>query len=55
MPRKKSLKKKKTDKAGIETIVEPGIGTLYVRGTWQRKLKELAERKEIQKHREKRR
>jgi hypothetical protein len=53
MPRKKSPKKKKTEKAGIETIVEPGVGALYVRGTWRKKLKDLAERK--QKRREKRR
>lgn len=55
MPRKKSPKKKKTDKAGIETIVEPGVGALYVRGTWRKKLKDLAERKEKRKQREQRR
>ena len=35
MPRKKSRKKKeKCKKVGIEAVVEPGVGTLYVRSTW---------------------
>ena len=45
MSRKESEKKKKPKKAGIEAIVEPGVGALYVRGTWMKKLKDLDERK----------
>lgn len=52
MPRKKSLKKKQKE-VGIEAIVEPGVGALYVRGAWMKKLKELDERKRRKKHAEK--
>jgi len=45
MSRKESEKKKKPKKVGIEAIVEPGVGALYVRGTWMKKLKDLDERK----------
>jgi hypothetical protein len=45
MTRKESEKKKKQEKVGIEAIVEPGVGALYVRGTWMKKLKDLDERK----------
>lgn len=50
MPRKKSQKKKKHEKIGIEAVVEPGVGALYVRGTWMKKLKDLGKRKRKQKH-----
>ncbi|MDH5635782.1 MAG: hypothetical protein OEY47_03855 [Candidatus Bathyarchaeota archaeon] len=45
MPRKKQRKKKQTKKVGIEAVVEPGVGALYVRGTWMKKLKEIDKRK----------
>ena len=41
--RKKS--KKKSKKIGIEAVVEPGVGALFVRGTWIKKLKDLSKRK----------
>jgi hypothetical protein len=40
LPRKKSRKKKTDKSAGISSIVEPGVGALYVRGSWMKKLKE---------------
>jgi len=42
---KKSRKKRKHKKVGVEAIVEPGVGALYVRGTWMKKLDELGKRK----------
>jgi len=49
MPRKRSRKKKeKRKKVGIEAVVEPGVGALYVRGTWMKKLNELGKRKRKQ-------
>ena len=45
MPRKKQRKKKQSEKVGIEAVVEPGVGALYVRGTWMKKLKDLDKRK----------
>jgi len=45
MPRKKQRKKKKSEKVGIEAVVEPGVGALYVRGAWMKKLKDLNKRK----------
>jgi len=30
---------------GIEAVIEPGVGALYVRGPWMRKLSELGKRK----------
>ena len=45
MPRKKGLKKKKDGKVGIGAIVEPGVGALYVRSPWMKKLKELGKKK----------
>lgn len=56
MPRKKSRKKRKRKTVGIEAVVEPGVGALYVRGTWMKKLKELGKgkRKQIKKSRGKR-
>lgn len=56
MPRKKSRKKRKRKAVGLGTIVEPGVGALYVRGAWMKKLNELGEhkRKLIKKCRRKR-
>jgi len=48
MTRKKLQKKTKHKPAGIEAVVEPGVGALYVRGTWMRKLDELGKRKRKQ-------
>lgn len=45
MPRKKSQKRKKHKKAGLGGIVEPGVGALYVRGAWMKKLKEMGKHK----------
>ena len=45
MPRKKLRKKKKRKKVGIEAIVEPGVGALYVRGAWMKKLSKLGKKK----------
>ncbi|MGD8566343.1 MAG: hypothetical protein PVF96_08355 [Candidatus Bathyarchaeota archaeon] len=50
MPRKKGLKKKKADKVGIGAIVEPGVGALYVRGSWMKKLKDLGRKKRKRPH-----
>jgi len=51
MPRKKSRKKRKRKTVGIGAIVEPGVGALYVRGAWMKKLKEIGKgkRKQIKK------
>jgi len=45
MPRKKLQKKRKHKTVGIEAVVEPGVGALYVRGAWMKKLDELGKRK----------
>jgi len=45
MSRKKSQKKRKHKTVGIEALVEPGVGALYVRGAWMKKLNELGKRK----------
>ena len=47
MSRKKS-RKKKHKAVGVEAIAEPGVGALYVRGTWIKKLDELGKRKRKQ-------
>jgi len=47
MSRKKS-RKKKHKAVGMEAIVEPGVGALYVRGAWIKKLDELGKRKRKQ-------
>ena len=49
MPRKKSRKKKKKhEPLGIEAVVEPGVGSLYVRGPWMKKLNEMGKQKRKQ-------
>jgi len=45
MSRKKSQKKRRHKAVGIGTVVEPGVGALYVRGPWMKKLDELGKRK----------
>lgn len=40
-----SRKKKKRKAVGIGAVVEPGVGVLYVRGTWMKKLKDLGKDK----------
>ena len=50
MPLKKSKKKSKHKPVGIEAVVEPGVGALYVRGTWMKKLKKLGKKKRKQEH-----
>jgi len=45
---RKKLQKKKHKKVGIEAVVEPGVGALYVRGMWMKKLNDLAKRKRKQ-------
>ena len=37
--KKSKTKKKKTKSVGIESIVEPGVGALYVRRSWMKKPK----------------
>jgi len=52
MPRRKSLKESKHRTVGIEAIVEPGVGAVYTRGAWMKKLNELGKkRKPIEKRR----
>lgn len=45
MPRKKSRKKRKRKSVGLGAIVEPGVGALYVRGAWMKKLNEMGKHK----------
>jgi len=45
MSREKIRKKRKDKTIGIEAVVEPGVGALYVRGAWMKKLNELGKRK----------
>ena len=47
MSRKRSRKKKRKT-VGVEAIVEPGVGALYVRSAWMKKLDELGKRKRKQ-------
>ena len=45
MPRRRSRKKERRKAIGIEAIVEPGVGAIYTRGTWMKKLDDLGKRK----------
>jgi len=47
MPRKKSLKESRHKTIGIEAIVEPGVGAVYTRGAWMRKLNELDKKRKL--------
>ncbi len=51
MPRRRPQKKEKRKATGIEAIVEPGVGAIYTRSTWMKKLDDLdkRERKPIKK------
>lgn len=42
---RKKLQKKRPKRLDIGVVVEPGVGALYVRGTWMKKLSELGKRK----------
>lgn len=44
MPRRKSQKKKRKA-VGIEAIIEQGVGAIYIRGRWMKKLDDLGKRK----------
>jgi len=48
MPRKKQPKTRRRKTVGIEAVVEPGVGALYVRGPWIKKLNALGKRKRRQ-------
>jgi len=41
MRRKKVKKRRKKKNRGIEVITEPGVGSLFVRSPWMKKLDEL--------------
>jgi len=45
MSRRRSRKKRKRKAAGIGAVVEPGVGAIYVRGPWMKKLDDLGKRK----------
>jgi len=47
MSRKKSLKESRHKTIGIEAIVEPGVGAVYTRGTWMRKLNDLGKKRKL--------
>lgn len=57
MPRRRPQKKEKRKATGIEAIVEPGVGAIYTRSTWMKKLDDLSkrERKPIKKKKERKR
>ncbi len=44
MPRRRVQKKERRKATGIEAIVEPGVGAIYTRGTWMKKLDDLGKR-----------
>jgi len=44
MPRRRPQKKEGRKTIGIEAIVEPGVGAIYTRGTWMKKLDDLGKR-----------
>lgn len=45
MSRKRPRRKKKRRRTGLGAVVEPGVGALYVRGVWMKKLDELGKGK----------
>jgi hypothetical protein len=53
MSRRKSRKKRKQEATGIGAIVEPGVGAIYVRGAWMKKLDDLGKRKKKSKMKQK--
>lgn len=44
MPRRRPQRKERRKATGIEAIVEPGVGAIYTRGTWMKKLDDLGKR-----------
>ena len=56
MPRRRSEKKKRCKAVGIEAIVEPGVGAIYTRGAWMKKLDDMdkGKRKQIKRSKVKR-
>jgi len=44
MPRRRPQKKERRKAIGIEAIVEPGVGAIYTRGTWMKKLNDMGKR-----------
>jgi hypothetical protein len=53
MSRRKLRKKGKRKATGIGAIVEPGVGAIYVRGAWMKKLDDLGKRKKKSKTKQK--
>ena len=56
MPRRRSEKKKRCKAVSIEAIVEPGVGAIYTRGAWMKKLDDMdkGKRKQIKRSKVKR-
>jgi len=44
MSRRRPAKKERRKAIGIEAIVEPGVGAIYTRGTWMKKLNDMGKR-----------
>ena len=53
MSRRKLRKKGKRKATGIGAVVEPGVGAIYVRGAWMKKLDDLGKRKKKSKTKQK--
>jgi hypothetical protein len=49
MSRRKPQRKRKRKTVGIEAVTEPGVGALYVRGAWMKKLNEMDKHKKPKK------
>lgn len=44
--KRRKSRKKKDKKVGIEAVVEPGYGALYIRSSWIKKLKKMGKKKQ---------
>ncbi|UCH32238.1 MAG: hypothetical protein JSV05_02300 [Candidatus Bathyarchaeota archaeon] len=44
--KRRKSRKKKDKKVGIESIVEPGYGALYIRSSWMKKLRKVRKKKQ---------
>lgn len=53
MSRRRPKKKRKRKSTGVGAIVESGVGAVYVRGTWMKKLGDLDKRKKKSKMKQK--
>jgi len=53
MSRRRPRKKRKRKSTGVGAIVEPGVGAIYVRGAWMKKLDDLGKRKKKSKVKQK--